>query len=374
MELLKGIWGCYGGLPFFFELSLVIFFHELGHFLVARWRGVRVLTFSIGLGPELIGFTDRYDTRWKISVIPFGGYVKFFGDENAASMPDVTAAEAMTPEEKAVSFPFKPVGSRAAVVAAGPIANFLLALVIYTGLFAIVGREIVLPRVNDVVAGSAAESAGIKPGDLVVSIDGKSIESFTDMQRIVSVSAGRELQIIVDRNDQVKTLHATPRSERVSILGFSHDEGRLGIVHSNPDDVRVEHIGPLEAVWRAGNRIFDTVTETFAAIGGIITGHQSPSELGGPVTIARLSCAVAAQGFVKLLELAAFLSVSIGLLNLFPIPILDGGHLLFYAIEAVRGRPLSERMQEVGFRIGFAIIATLFVFVTYLDLQHWFHS
>jgi regulator of sigma E protease len=341
---------------------------------VARWRGVRVLSFSIGWGPELIGFTDRYGTRWKISAIPIGGFVKFFGDENAASMPDTTAGEAMTPEEKAVAFAFKPVGSRAAVVAAGPIANFLLALIIYSGIFAIVGREIVLPRVNDVVAGSAAESAGIKPGDLVVSIDGKNVESFADMQKIVSVSAGRDLEIVVDRNDQVKTLHATPRSEHVSILGFSHDEGRLGIVHSNPDDVRVERVGPLEAVGRAGGQILDTVTGTFAALGGIITGHQSASELGGPVTIARLSCVVAAQGFVKLLELAAFLSVSVGLLNLFPIPMLDGGLLFFFGIEAVRGRPLSERMQDVGFRVGIAIIATLFVFVTYLDLQHWFHS
>jgi regulator of sigma E protease len=295
-------------IPFLFVLTIIVFFHELGHFLVARWCGIRVLVFSIGFGPELVGFNDRHGTRWKISAVPLGGYVKFFGDDNAASVPDANAIAAMKPDERKVSFFHKSVGARIAVVAAGPIANFLLAIAIFATIFTIYGKQEITARVANIVAGSAAEAAGFKLGDLVLSINGRAIETFRDMQEIVSLNADEPLDFLVDRGGaQVK----------------------------------------------------------------LIVGRASTQELGGPLRIAQMSGQAASLGFTFLMNFAGLISVSIGLLNLFPIPLLDGGHLLFYTIEALRGRPLSERVQEVGFRIGFAIIVMLMIFTVWIDVSRW---
>jgi regulator of sigma E protease len=377
MGIIASVYKCYGGLPFLFVLSLVVFFHELGHFLVARWCGVRVLVFSIGFGPELFGFNDRTGTRWKISAIPLGGYVKFFGDDNAASVPDMAAAAAMSEADRAQSFFFKPVWARAAVVVAGPLANFVLAIVILAGILMLYGQRTTLPRVDSVLEKSAAAAAGFKPGDLVLTIDGKKIESFSDMQRIVSVSAGRTLEFVVDRDGKQVTLKAVPElKENKDFFGNVRREGVLGITRSvtSPDEIKTEKVGPLQAVWLATQQTGTVIGTTLSYIGGIFAGREPADQLGGPIQIAAVSCQVATLGFMPLLNLAAFLSISIGLLNLFPIPLLDGGHLLFYAIEAVRGRPLSERAQEVGFRIGLAIVVMLMVFATFNDIVRQFFS
>jgi len=375
---IMGALGTFGGnlagyiVPFLFVLTIVVFFHELGHFLVARRCGVKVLTFSIGFGPEILGFFDRYGTRWKISAVPLGGYVKFFGDENAASVPDQETVAQMTEAEKAVSFVHQRVSPRAAVVAAGPIANFILAIAIFAGIFMLYGKQTTSARVDTVQTASAAEAAGFKSGDLVTAIDGEKIDSFADMQRIVSISAGETLTIEVDRGGAHVVLKATPQlKELKDNFGNVHRLGVLGISRSMaPGDIKTQKLSPPQALLAGMQETWFVVDRTLSYIGGVVVGREAADELGGPIRIAQVSGQVASAGFVALIHLTAVLSVSIGLLNLFPIPLLDGGHLLFYAIEAIRGRPLSERAQEVGFRIGLAIVVVLMIFATFNDILH----
>ncbi|MGB6537209.1 MAG: RIP metalloprotease RseP [Xanthobacteraceae bacterium] len=359
-------------LPFLFVLSLVVFFHELGHFLVGRWCGVRILVFSIGFGPELLGFYDRHGTRWKIAAVPLGGYVKFLGDDNPASTPDRTRLAAMDTEQRAHSFMFQPVFKRAAIVAAGPLANFILAIAIFAGILMLFGMQTMSARVDEVQPASPAAAAGFKPGDLVLAIDGEKIGSFADMQRIVAESAGKTLHITVDRNGADTVLTATPalRQEK-DIFGNVERIGLLGIRRSQtPGDVKYQRVSPPRAVLMGAQETWFVVDQTLTYIGRVVVGREAANQLGGPIRIAQMSEKVASISFVALVHLAAVLSVSIGLLNLFPIPLLDGGHLLFYSIEAVRGRPLSERAQEVGFRIGFAIVVMLMIFATFNDIVH----
>jgi regulator of sigma E protease len=359
-------------IPFVFVLSLVVFFHELGHFLIARFCGVRILVFSIGFGPELVGFHDRHGTRWKIAAIPLGGYVKFFGDENAASAPDGTRLETMNDAERAQSFFFQPVRKRAAIVFAGPAANFLLAIMIFTAIFMLYGKQTMSARVDAVQPDSVAASAGFQPGDMVVAIDGRAIDNFADMQRVVGESAGDVLQITVERNGARLELRATPALKEVKDnFGNVHRLGILGISRSMAaEDLKFQPVAPPQAVLMGLQETWFVVDRTLSYIGGVIVGREAADQLGGPIRIAQISGQVATIGFVALIHLAAVLSVSIGLLNLFPIPLLDGGHLLFYSIEAMRGRPLSERAQEVGFRIGLAIVVMLMIFATFNDIVH----
>jgi len=359
-------------IPFVFVLSLVVFFHELGHFLVARRCGVRIMVFSIGFGPEIVGFDDRYGTRWKISAIPLGGFVKFFGDDNAASVPDTARIAAMDAQERAQSFAFQPVYKRAAIVVAGPLANFVLAIVIFAGVFMLYGKQTMSARVDSVLADSAAAAAGFKPGDLVVAIDGRPIDNFAEMQRIVSTSAGETLTIAVDRDGVQQVLKATPALKEVKDnFGNVQRVGVLGISRSMaPEDLKLHPVSPPQAIWMSVQETWSVIDRTLGYIGGVIVGREAANQLGGPIRIAQMSGQVASFGFVPLIQLAAVLSVSIGLLNLFPIPLLDGGHLLFYTIEALRGRPLSERAQEVGFRIGLAIVLMLMIFATFNDIVH----
>jgi len=359
-------------IPFLFVLSLVVFFHELGHFLVARWCGVRVLVFSIGFGPEIVGFNDRHGTRWKISAIPLGGFVKFFGDENAASVPDSARLAVMDADERAHSFMFQPVAKRAAIVVAGPLANFVLAIVIFAGVFMLYGKQTMSARVDSVQADSAAAEAGFKAGDVVVAINGRPIENFTEMQRIVGSSAGEMLAVTVDRDGSQLVLNAKPALKEVKDnFGNVQRVGILGISRSMaPEDLKLHPVAPPQAVVLAVQETWSVIERTLGYIGGVIAGREAANQLGGPIRIAQMSGQVASFGFVPLIQLAAVLSVSIGLLNLFPIPLLDGGHLLFYLIEGIRGRPLSERAQEVGFRIGLAIVLMLMIFATFNDIVH----
>jgi regulator of sigma E protease len=358
--------------PFLFVLTVVVFFHELGHFLVARWAGVRVLTFSLGFGPELFGFNDRHDTRWKVSAIPLGGYVKFFGDDTEASTPSTETLSSMTAEERAGSFHHKKVGPRAAIVAAGPIANFLLAIVIFTCLFTFFGKPSTTARVDKIEANSAAAAAGFQVGDIVTAINGKVIGSFTDMQRIVGIHPGQQLTFNINRGQSTVVLRGTPELREVKdAFGNTHRLGVLGITRATaPGDVVTERVDPATALWLGVKETWFVIDRTLAYIGGVFTGREAADQVGGPLRIAQISGQVATIGMMALIHLAAVLSISIGLLNLFPVPLLDGGHLLFYAVEAVRGRPLSDRAQEMGFRIGLGLVLMLMVFATYNDILH----
>lgn len=356
-------------LAFLFVLTVVIFVHELGHFLVARWCGVRVKTFSIGFGKEIFGFNDRYDTRWRLAWIPLGGYVKFLDDENGASVPSREALQRMSAAEREGAFQTKPLASRAAIVAAGPIANFLLAILVFALTFTFVGVNVTAPRVDELVADGAAARAGFKAGDVIVSIDGQKIEAFSDMQRIVSASADNELTFGVDRSGALLTLKATPERREISDrFGNKLKVGVIGIKrNATQQEWQFKSYGPVEAVGLAVKESYYIVSRTLGYLYDVVTRRESGDQLGGPLRIADISGQVASLGFLALINLTAVLSVSIGLINLFPIPLLDGGHLMFYAIEAVRGRPLSERAQEVGFRIGLAIVLLLLVYTTYQD-------
>jgi regulator of sigma E protease len=359
-------------IPFLFVLTIVVFFHELGHFLVARWAGVKVLTFSLGFGPELVGFNDRHGTRWKVSAIPLGGYVKFFGDDTEASTPSSEMLASMTEEERTGSFHHKRVGPRAAIVAAGPIANFILAIVIFTGLFTFFGKPSTSARVDKVEVGSAAAAAGFQVGDIVTAINGEAIDSFSDMQRIVGVNAGDKLTFTVKRGASTVQLQGTPQLREVKdAFGNSHRIGVLGITRAtSPGDVTTERVNPATAFWLGVKETWFVIDRTLSYIGGVFTGREAADQVGGPLRIAQISGQVATIGMAALIQLAAMLSISIGLLNLFPVPLLDGGHLLFYAVEAVRGRPLSDRAQEMGFRIGLGLVLMLMVFATYNDILH----
>jgi len=359
-------------IPFLFVLTIVVFFHELGHFLVGRWAGVKVLTFSLGFGPELVGFYDRKGTRWKISAVPLGGYVKFFGDDSEASTSSAETLNHMTPEERSLSFHHKKVGPRAAIVAAGPIANFLLAIVIFAFMFTFFGKPSTTARVDKIEANSAAAAAGFQVGDVVTAIDGTKIESFSDMQRIVGTRAGERLNFTVSRGATSVQLQGTPELREVKDpFGNAHRLGVLGITRQTvAGDVLTERVDPATALWLGVKETWFVIDRTLAYVSGVFTGREAADQVGGPIRIAQISGQVATIGIAALIHLAAVLSISIGLLNLFPVPLLDGGHLLFYAIEAVRGRPLSERAQEVGFRIGLGLVLMLMVFATYNDILH----
>jgi regulator of sigma E protease len=362
---------------FLLVLTVVVFIHELGHFLVARWCGVKVTAFSIGFGKELAHFTDRHGTRWRVAALPLGGYVKFMGDENGASVPDHDAIAAMTPEERAGSFHTKALWQRAAIVAAGPAANFLLAMVLLTGLFWLAGERVITPRVEAVVAGSAAEAAGFKPGDVVLTVNGQAISSFNDLRKITSTSAGDPLQFTVDRGGVQTRLTAVPRMTEVPDgFGGKMRVGQLGLKGpSAPTDWQLRNLGFLESISRAGSETWGVVTQTGQYLGKVLSRQESGDQIGGIPRIADASSKVASAGILPLIHFIAMISVSIGLANLLPIPLLDGGHLLFYAIEAVRGHPLTQRTQEYAFRYGLMVVLFLFVFATWNDrgiLKGWF--
>jgi regulator of sigma E protease len=370
MTILTHIWSAAAYVvPFIFVLSLVVFFHEFGHFIVGRWCGVKVDAFSLGFGPEICHFNDRHGTRWRIGALPLGGYVKFRGDANGASMTDVDAAAAMSKEDRAVSFFAQKVWKRAAIVAAGPIANFLLAIVIFTGIFYVSGRGMLAPLVDNVSAGSAAEAAGFEPGDLILSIDGKKIESFEDMQRVVQTASDDALTFAVDRQGRTIELVATPRRREIKTPFGTTRVGVLGVeTRAKPENWRVQRYGLVESFTRATSETWYVVARTGSYLGGLVTGRESADQLSGPIRIAEVSGEMAKIGIAALLNLAAVLSISVGLLNLLPIPLLDGGHLFYYAVEAARGRAMGEKAQEFGFKIGLTLVAGLMIFATYNDI------
>ena len=371
LEAIRGLiaWTPLGLPAFLFVITLVVFFHELGHFLVARWFGVKVDVFSVGFGKEIFGFNDKHGTRWKLSWLPIGGYVKFAGDADAASKPDTEAAARMTAQERAGALMFKPVGQRAAVAAAGPFANFALAIVLLTGLYMYSGHAVITPVIGQVTAGSPAAEAGIRPGDLVTRIDRTPITDFQQLPEIISISGGETLAVGLKRAGQDLTVQVTPRLLKTKdVLGNVGSQMVIGVRPDLKAPVTRLHYGPLQAVGAAFGETWSIIKTTILGIGQMITGHASADQLRGPVGIANMTRQVADFGFLPLLNLVAILSVSIGLANLFPIPLLDGGHLLYYAVEAVLGRPLGERAQDVGFRLGLVLVLGLMLLTTWNDL------
>lgn len=364
-------WSLVGYLvPFFFVLALVIFVHEMGHYIVGRMCGVGVDAFSIGFGPKVFGWRDSHGTDWKLSAIPLGGYVKFRGDLNGASMPDNEAADSMTAQERDLAFQFKPIWKRASIVAAGPIANFVLAFVVFVATFMFSGQVVLDPVIDRVVVGSPADIAGIKTGDRVISIDGEKTATFEDVRRLVINSPeDRPLMIDVDRAGIVSTLTAMPRlTEQKTSLGIMRSK-TLGVTSSAlPEHQRIVTYSLPEASRISVEQIGTVISQSVKYIGGLVAGREKADQLSGPIRIAQVSGKVAESGFVSLLTLAAILSISIGFINLMPVPLLDGGHLMFYAVEAIFGRPLSRRTQEIGFRIGLALVVMLMLFVTINDI------
>ncbi len=346
-------------LAFAVVLGVLVFVHELGHYLAARWRGVYVEVFSIGFGRAIASWTDRAGTVWKLAWLPLGGYVKLHGQERAEDLNEEERARLLPGR----TFQEKSVGSRAIVVAAGPIANFLLAIVLFAGLFAIAGRPMVLPVIGQVLAGSAAQQAGLQPGDKLLAIDGAPVKRFEDIQRIVSAHPDARMSVLVARDGRQLPLTVTTRDRMA-------DGRRLGVLGITAGATAFERLSPWRAVGSGFAETWQVTRETLAGAWQMLSGQRGTAELGGPIRIAQLSGQVMALGVASLISFIAVLSVNLGLINLFPIPILDGGHLLFYAAEALLGRPVPPRVQENGLRAGFAILAGLFIFVTWNDLAH----
>lgn len=350
--------------PFLIVLTVLVFVHELGHYWVARRNGVKVEVFSIGFGPELFGWNDRAGTRWKVSLVPLGGYVRMFGEHDLDQPAGPEASVA--PDRRGESFQHKSLRQRAAIVFAGPAANFLFALVIYIGLFQVWGQPFTPPDVTGIVAGSAAEQAGLQTGDRILKVNGQTIERFEDIQRAVQLNLDQPLDILLLRSGSEMTVRATPVVvEDVDPFGNRARVARLGVRGQGVTFVRR---GPAEAAWRGVTEVYQQTAGTLYAIAQMVGGRRTTDEIGGPIRIAQMSGDVAQGGLPSMLMFMAILSINLGLINLFPVPMLDGGHLLFYAAEAIRGRPLGPRAQEYGFRIGLALVLTLMVFATWNDI------
>jgi regulator of sigma E protease len=372
IELLKALSHnfFYYVLGFVIILTVLVFVHEFGHYIIARWNRVRVEVFSIGFGPELFGWWDRAGTRWKFSAIPLGGYVKMFGDSDATSGLPAPGLSRLSQAERDISFHYKRLGQRAAIVAAGPAANFLFAIVALAVLFMTYGQPFTPAEVGQVQPGSAAEQGGMRPGDVILKIDGRSVLRFEDVQQAVRLNPGVPMTIVIRRDSEDKTLQVTPsRTELTDRFGNHYEVGLLGIARSGIEYVKRD---PATAIAQAGVETWNLTTGTLGALWQMVDGTRGTDELGGPLRIAQISGEVVQLGIGPSLQLMALLSINLGLINLFPVPVLDGGHLLFYAAEALRGKPLGQRAQEYGFRIGLALVVTLMVFVTWSDLVHWF--
>lgn len=353
--------------PFLAVLTVIVFVHEMGHYLVARWNGIAVQTFSVGFGRELFGFTDRLGTRWRVSMVPLGGYVRFVGDMNVASVPDHEATQKLPAEIQPRLFINKNVWQRMAVVVAGPLANILFTFVVLYALLLGYGRYVMPATISEVVPNSPAAAAGLAPGDTVLSVDGFSVRGFSDFQRLIATAPERQVHVVVDRGGKTLNFSIVPNAVEVKD-GFGNLQriGRVGITHeSKPDQITIYRPGPIEAVGMTVEEVRFIIDRSVAFIGDFFFGRGDLKQLGGPVKVAQVSGEVATLGLLALVNLTALLSLNIGIFNLLPIPLLDGGHLMFYFYEAVARRPLSVRVQEWGFRFGLFVVLglTLFTFI-----------
>jgi regulator of sigma E protease len=380
-------------LPFLLVVGVVVTVHEFGHFLAAKALGTRIDQFSIGFGKAIARWTDKSGVEWRLGWAPIGGFVRFAGDDNAASVPDQDDLQALRRElvaregEAALGgyYHFKPIWQRAVISAAGPLANFLLSIVIFAALLLALGQPIATARIGKVVPDSPAAHAGFHVNDVIVEADGKSVKSFDTVRQLIILRTGVPISFVVDRGGERVNLVATPvRGNVTDAVGRQHRLGQVGIVFADrPEDRRVQHYGPLQAIGGGIDRTADVIQTTVFYIGRMVTGHESADQISGPLGMAQISGDLAKQtavaskdlgsfainAFLTVLLLVANISVGIGFLNLMPIPVLDGGHLLFYAYEAVARRPLAAKVQAVGYRVGLALVLGLMLFATVNDLQ-----
>ncbi len=350
---------------FAFVVGFLVFIHELGHYLVGRVFGVKADAFSIGFGKELFGWTDRQGTRWKVSALPLGGYVKFAGDMNPASQP-TDAWLALPPEERARTFQAKPLWQRACIVAAGPITNFLFAILVFAAFFAAYGVPRTPAVVSQVLPESAAAAAGVQPGDRIITLLGRSIDKFEDVARIVQIHPAERVKMVVERDGRPLDLHVTLGvDEQVDRFGNRYRVGLLGVAGGNRV---IEKLPAGQVLFAATEFTWDMTRSMVSTLEQIVTGRRSVTELGGPIKIAQFAGQMASLGLIDLVSFMAFISINLGFINLLPIPMLDGGHLLFYALEGVRRRPVAAKTQEYAFMSGLALLATFMLFVTFNDL------
>jgi regulator of sigma E protease len=350
---------------FLLLLGPLVTIHELGHYLVGRWFGVRADVFSIGFGKELAGWTDKRGTRWKLAALPLGGYVQFAGDMNPASQPDAEWLK-LPPAERDCCFQAKPLWQRALIVLAGPLANFVFAIGILAAFLMAYGQVVASPTVGKVEAGSVAAAAGLRAGDRIVAIDGEPVREFSDISQMVAPHPAERLAMRIDRRGDETTLNVvTGRKVERDDFGNEFVRGYLGI---GPSAVEVLPVGPFQAVGLAVGQTRDMVSMMVTGISQIVTGKRSVDELGGPLKIAKFSGEQLSLGWRAFVAFAAFISINLGFINLLPIPVLDGGHLAFYAVEAVRRKPAGPKSQEWAFRTGVAFVVALMLFVTINDL------
>ena len=355
---------------FFLIISVIVFIHEFGHYIIAKWCGVKIDAFSLGFGREIWGWNDKSGTRWKVSLIPMGGYVKMYGDANAASTPDRDADAQMTDAEKAVSFHHKPLWQKAAVVVAGPAFNFALTIIILTGLILTNGIASTAPVIGEVMPESPAARAGLLPDDRIIAVNGKHVESFNDIPRLIVTNLGTPVELSLKRGEEAFTLSIVPEmKEDEDGLGNQVKRPIIGIKSQPYEKMDLTF---TQAVKEAVKRTYQICETTLQAVGQMIRGERDPQELKGPIGIAKLSGQATQLDVTVILWFIAMLSANLGLVNLLPVPLLDGGHLLYYLIEAVTGKPLADKAQEYGFRLGFALIAMLMVYTIFNDLRSFF--
>lgn len=352
---------------FFIVISVIVFIHEFGHYIVAKLCGVKIEAFSIGFGRELIGRTDKSGTRWKIAILPLGGYVKMYGDSSAASTEDADAIARMTDAERALTFHHKPLYKKAAIVAAGPVANFILTIAVFTYFIMTIGLPSVEPIVGQVIPDSPAQAAGLRPGDRILQINEDKVKSFNDIPYLISTNLGTPVTLIIERDGQSSSIVLTPKqTEDDDGLGNKINRPLIGIKSA---DIKYHDVGPARALTESVRRTYMICASTLKVVGQMVTGQRGVQDLKGPVGIAQLSGQAANKDLHTVLWLVALLSANLGLVNLFPIPLLDGGHLTYYAVEAVRGRPMAQRAQEYGFRLGFVILFSLMALTLFNDVR-----
>ena len=358
--------------PFLILITLVVFVHEYGHYYFARRYGVGVTDFSIGFGKEIFGFKDKSGTKWKFCAIPLGGYVKFFGDRNVFSQADQEKIiNKYSVEDQKKLFVLKPLYQRALIVAAGPFANFLLAIVIFLSIYMFIGKDFTPAMINEVQDESPAQIAGLKKNDLILEIDGNKVKSILDVSKLITMSTSEFIDFKVERLENELILKVKPNIvPGEDNLGNKLNKRIVGIkLGAYNNEINHVKLGPAQAIYHAAHEVYYVGVSSLKYIGAMIFGKADTSQLGGPIRIAKISGQVAEFGVLAFISMMAYISISLGLVNLFPIPMLDGGHLMFYAFEKVLGRPLSQKTQEGFFRIGLFLLISLMFFTTFNDLR-----
>ena len=359
-------------IPFIVLILVVVFIHEYGHYYFARKYGVGVTDFSIGFGKEIFGWNDKSGTRWKICWIPLGGYVKFFGDRNVFSQADQEKIiNKYSKEEQKKLFVLKPLYQRALIVAAGPLANFLLAIIIFFSIYTFIGKDFTPAVINEVQKDSPAMTAGLKNNDIIISIDGNKVKSIMDVSKFITLSTDEFIDFTVSRLDQQLTFRVKPNMvESEDNLGNKINKRMVGIkLGAYNNQINHVKLGPTKALYYSINEVYFVSISSLKYIGSMLKGSGDSSQLGGPIRIAKITGQVAELGIIPFLSVMAYISISLGLINLFPIPLLDGGHLMFYGFEKVLGKPLSQKTQEGFFRIGMFLLLSLMFFATFNDLR-----